>query len=799
MDGRRIHITGIVQGVGFRPYVHLLAERLGLSGWIRNSSSGVEIEVEGEAGTLAAFEQNLRGGGPPRAHIERFVVEAAGPWGHRGFEIVESRAGEGEYLPVSPDIGLCADCRRELGDPADRRYRYPFINCTNCGPRFTIVRDIPYDRPRTTMADIAMCPDSAAEYADPRDRRYHAQPVACPACGPQVWLERGGAGTDPAVPDGAAAPDDMQHAAAAAGERLAERDEAIVQTRALLAGGGIAAIKGLGGFHLACDATDAGAVRELRRRKQRDDKPFALMAPDLETIAHYVEVSAEDRALLESPENPIVLMLQRTEPAGGAPPLAPEVAPGLNRLGFMLPYTPLHHLLLEPAPGYPPVLVMTSGNLSDEPIAYEDADARERLAGYADVFLMHDRPIHMRCDDSVVADWRGGPYPFRRARGYAPVPILLPAAAPPLLAAGGEYKNTFCHVRDERAFVSHFIGEMDSIEANRSFGRAVHHYENLFRITPELIAHDLHPDYQATRYALWRAREENLPLVGVQHHHAHIASCLADNARPPGSRVIGVCFDGTGYGTDGTIWGGEFLIAGYDSFARAFHLVYTPLPGGDAAVRNPYRVALGWLRQAGLTWSEVFAPVRETDQDERVVLHTMFVKSINTPPTSSMGRLFDAASALAGVRQRIEYEAQAACEFEALADRRADGAYAYGIRRGQTSTATSGLIDPAPVIATLAADVRAGTSPGVIAMRFHAGTAAMVAEVCGVLRDETGLGEVALSGGVWQNMLLLELTVPLLEARGFTVYVHRRVPANDGGLSLGQAAVAAARQAGGTG
>jgi len=787
VDGRRIHITGIVQGVGFRPYVHLLAERLGLTGWIRNSSSGVEIEIEGPPAALTAFEQDLRGGGPPRAHIEQMTVESAGPWGHEGFEIVESRAEAGEYLPVSPDIGICADCRREMSDPDDRRFRYPFINCTNCGPRFTIIRDIPYDRPQTTMAGFALCPDCAAEYGEPRDRRYHAQPVACPVCGPQVRLERGGTGEGDV------------------GERLAERETAIARTRALLAAGGIAAVKGLGGFHLACDATSAEAVAELRRRKQRDDKPFALMAADLATIEKYVEVSAEDRALLESPENPIVLMPRRPEEQAGvdtgtdSPPLAPDVAPGLNRLGFMLPYTPLHHLLLEPEPGYPPVLVMTSGNLSDEPIAYDDEDARSRLADYADAFLMHDRPIHMRCDDSVVADFRGGPCFFRRSRGYAPFPILLPVATPHLLATGGEYKNTFCCVRDERAFVSHFIGEMASLEANRSFGRAVAHYEKLFRIEPELIVHDAHPDYQATRYAEWRAQDQGLKTLSVQHHHAHIASVMADNALGLERRVIGVAFDGTGYGTDTAIWGGEFLIAGYDTFVRAFHLVYTPLPGGDAAILNPCRVALGWLRQAGLEWSEDFEPVRNTDEEERNVLAAMFENNINTLPTSSMGRLFDAAASLAGVRQRIAYEAQAACEFEALADRDAEGAYRFAIHSGSTPTARFGLIDPTGAIAELAADARAGTGPGTMAMRFHRGIAAMVVEVCGILRSETGLEEVALSGGVWQNMLLLELTVALLEERGFTIRVHRRVPANDGGLSLGQAAAAAALLAARTG
>jgi hydrogenase maturation protein HypF len=438
---------------------------------------------------------------------------------------------------------------------------------------------------------------------------------------------------------------------------------------------------------------------------------------------------------------------------------------------------------------------MTSGNLRDEPIAYEDDDARERLAGFADAILLHDRPIHMRCDDSVTADFRGGPCLLRRSRGYAPVPIGLPVTTPPLLAVGGEYKNTFCHARGERAFVSHFIGEMASLEANRCFGRAVTHYENLFRITPEVIVHDPHPEYQSTRYAWQRAKEEGLPRLEVQHHHAHLAAVMADRALPLDRRVIGVAFDGTGFGSDGAIWGGEFLIAGYESFTRAFHLIYTPLAGGDAAIRNPCRVALGWLRQTELAWSEDLAPVQAAAGEELRILAGMFDSGINTVPTSSMGRLFDAAAALAGVRQRIAYEAQAAIEFEALADRGAEGSYSYAIQPGETPTARFGVVNPVPVIEEIVEDLRTGTGPEVIATRFHRGTAAMVADVCDLLRDETGLEEVALSGGVWQNLLLLELTVALLEERGFTAHLHRRVPSNDGGLSLGQAAVAAARMA----
>ena len=751
MEGRRIHITGIVQGVGFRPYVRLLAERLQLSGWVRNTSSGVDIEVEGTESALETFVEDLRKGGPPLAAIESYEVEDAGPWDHEGFQIIPSRREEGAFQPVSPDISVCADCLEEMRNPADRRYRYPFINCTNCGPRFTIIRDIPYDRPNTTMASFQMCPDCAAEYSDPADRRFHAQPIACPACGPHVWIE------------------DREGIAA-------EGEEALAAARTMLADGTILAVKGLGGFHLACDASNPEAVSTLRRRKQREEKPFALMARDLETIERHVLMGEDDRRLLTSHECPVVL-LERREDSG----IAIEVAPGLKRLGFMLPYTPLHHLLLEP--GFPDILVMTSGNLSEEPIAYEDADARRRLTEFSDALLFHNRPIHMRCDDPVVGQFRGDVYFFRRSRGYAPFPILLPFDSPPLLAAGGEFKNSFCIARQKRAFVSHFIGEMDCLEAYRSFEEGVEHYQRLFRIDPEIIAYDLHPDYQATRYSLKRIRNDGLDGVGVQHHHAHIASCMADNELSGDAPVIGVSFDGTGYGSDGAIWGGEFLVANYDRFERAAHLAYCPLPGGDAAIRSPYRTALSWLRKAGIGWTDDLPPVGLAGPDELTLLDRQLETELNAPPTSSMGRLFDAASSLAGLRHRIAYEAQAACEFEAAASLSEEGAYSFDFG--------DDMIDPTPLFHELVSDVRARTPIPEISARFHNGVAAMVARMCISLRDRYDIEQVALSGGVWQNLLLLNRTVPLLENEGFYVYVHRRVPANDGGLALGQAVVAA--------
>ncbi len=755
VTGRRLHITGVVQGVGFRPHVFALAARWNLAGWVRNSSSGVDIVVEGVPDAVEAFVDNLRAGGPPLARIDSVAVEECPAEGLSGFTILASLEEAGAYLPVSPDMATCPDCLREMRDPADRRHRYPFINCTNCGPRFTIVRDIPYDRPKTTMSGFPMCPECAAEYANPLDRRFHAQPIACPACGPRIRLERDGAAT---VWD----------------------EAALAETRARLAAGEIVAVKGLGGFHLACDASSVSAVRTLRQRKHREGKPFALMANDVETIARHAVVTPAARELLESPERP-VLLLPRTV----ASSLAEDVAPARNRLGFMLPYTPLHHLLLEPAAGYPEVLVMTSGNLSDEPIAYEEEDARHRLGSIADAYLLHDRPIHVRCDDGVAAEFRGKVTFGRRSRGVAPLPVRLPFPTAPLLAVGGELKNVFCLCRDDRAFLSHHIGDLEYLETLRSFTSGIEHFERLFRIHPQAIAHDLHPDYQSTRYARERAEREGIPVIPVQHHHAHAASCMADHGLPEDARVIGVCFDGTGYGTDGAIWGGEFLVADYRDFERALHLSYVPLPGGDAAIRKPYRAALSWLRQAGVPWAEDLAPVRATETGELAVLDAQLAQGLNAPPTSSMGRLFDAVAAIAGFSPRITYEGQAACELEAAASPTERGAYAFDL--GDTA------IDAAPVVRAVVADMRRGVPVDLVAARFHNGVAAMVVDACARLRETTGLNQIALSGGVWQNLLLLERTVQGLESAGFQALIHHQVPANDGGLALGQAAVAAAR------
>jgi hydrogenase maturation protein HypF len=780
LRGASLHITGIVQGVGFRPFIYGLAHRCGVDGWVRNTSAGVDIEIDGTQRQLSGFLAALRSELPPLARIDTLDVSFGPARGFAGFEIVHSEAVAGAFQPISPDVSTCLDCLAELRAPADRRYRYPFINCTNCGPRFTIISDIPYDRPNTTMAAFAMCPDCAAEYSDPLDRRFHAQPVACPNCGPRVWLESAGR-------EGL--------------KRLAEDDLAVEAARQLLGQGKIVAIKGLGGFHLACDATDPKAVAELRRRKLRIEKPFALMMPDIACVELHCLVGPAERELLESRPRPIVLL--RRKPGSG---VADEVAPHQGTLGVMLPYTPLHYLLFADPPsgrrpGSPAALVMTSGNLSEEPIVTANDEARQHLASLADAFLMHDRDIHTRCDDSVVRvingepgrselrasrdDSRANRYFLRRSRGYAPDPVQLPFEVPALLAAGPELKNTFCLTRARYAFLSHHIGDLQNYETLRALEDGIAHFERLFRIRPEALVYDLHPDYLSTRYALARRDREGLPAFGVQHHHAHVAACMADNGLPGDGPVIGAAFDGTGFGDDGAIWGGEFLAADYAGFQRACHLEYFLLPGGDAAIRKPARTALALLWSLGMDWEDWLAPVAGLCFEERQALRIQLERGLNTVRTSSVGRLFDAVAALAGLRQEVNYEAQAAIELEAAADPDEVGEYPFEVR-GE-------LVRIRPALQALLADVRAGVGIPVISARFHNGIARMVEQGCREIRQKTGITEVALSGGVWQNMLLLRNALRLLRSAGFRVYLHRSVPANDGGVALGQAMVGAAR------
>jgi hydrogenase maturation protein HypF len=771
--GVRIHVRGVVQGVGFRPFVFGLALRHSLTGWVRNTSAGVDIELDGAQDVLDAFVRDLRQEAPPLAHIDGIEVRRRPVNGYSEFEILESAHLPVAFQPISPDVAICDDCLRELFDPVNRRYRYPFINCTNCGPRFTIIRDIPYDRPNTTMGSFPMCPACSSEYSNPLDRRFHAQPVACPACGPHVWLT-------------------------VAGRRTAERDDAIGVARKLLQEGRVVALRGLGGFHLACDATQPEAVAELRRRKLRVDKPFAVMLFDSASVASQCELREPERNLLESRERPVVILPRKEKGS-----IAGEVAPGQNTLGVMLPYTPLHYLLLEPAPGSPPALVMTSGNLSEEPIATTNEEALERLSPLVDAFLLHDRDIHIRCDDSVVrlypavkrsdpgsaADSQGSVLAVRRARGYAPLAVYLPWEGKPLLAVGAQLKNTFCLTRGEYAFMSHHIGDLENYETLQSFEQAIDHYQRLLRIRPEAISCDLHPDYLATRYASDRSQREGLPTVAVQHHHAHIAACMVENGLGGDRPVLGISFDGTGYGDDGTVWGGEILLCDLTAYRRLFHLSAVPLPGGEMAVREPWRMALVWLDRAGIAWEEDLPPVCRAPEASRRVLQHLVAEhdpgSVTAPLTSSMGRLFDAVSSLVGVRHETNYEGQAAMELEALVDPREEGGYLLEVR--------DGILDPVPAIQQAVGDLRQGVEVGRIAARFHQGIARAVLEVGRSARDAFAVREIALSGGVWQNRTLLGLTLPLLQEDGFTVYFHTKVPPNDGGLALGQAAIAQER------
>jgi len=777
----RFKVTGVVQGVGFRPFVYGLAVRLGLRGWVINTSSGVVIEAEGSPEALEAFARDLVAKAPPVAHIESVQRVDIPPNGWERFEIRESRAESG-YVLVSPDIATCPECLREIFDPDDRRYRYPFTNCTNCGPRFTIIADVPYDRPLTTMAAFRMCPDCQAEYDDPLNRRFHAQPNACPVCGPRVWLV-------PASADDADAltpPDDDPAGA-----------PALAHAARLLRQGAILAIKGLGGFHLACDATNADAVRTLRDRKRRPAKPLAVMMASMDEVRRHCVVTPEEEALLTSRQCPIVLLERRPDSS-----VVQEVAPNNRYLGVMLPYTPLHHILLHDA-GRP--LVMTSGNLSEEPIAQDNEEAWLRLRGLADWFLLHNRAIYARYDDSVwfvprVPDGKGGvesaAQPLRRARGYAPYPVRLPFRARTVLATGPELKNTFCITRDEHAFISPHIGDMENLETLEHYETALALYERLFRLRPKAIACDLHPDYLATRYARQRAWRDDLPLVAVQHHHAHIAACMVDNART--EPVIGVALDGTGYGLDGRIWGGEWLVADLRGFWRAAWLEPLPLPGGDAGIRNPCRIAYAYLYAL---FGEVPALpfLAQMDEAEILTVRRQVERGLNTVMTTSCGRLFDAVAAMAGGRGRVTYEAQAAIEMEMASQLAQDDAYGYFFRRAEPlswgDTASLPSLPCAyevalkPLLAGVVRDVQEGRTLAQIGGRFHRTLAQMAAEVCCLISQATGFTAVALSGGCFQNRLLLAQTVEELRKRGLEPLLHRQVPANDGGLSLGQAAI----------
>jgi len=749
---RKIHVSGIVQGVGFRPFIYKLATSLGLNGWVKNTSSGVDIVISGEDGKIQQFLMELRERPPSLSRIDNIITSVEDIVHYDDFRIIESQPIPGDFLPVSPDISICPDCQRELFNPTDRRFRYPFINCTNCGPRFSIINEIPYDRPNTTMSVFPMCPECEKEYRDPLNRRYHAQPTACQDCGPQLTYLQ-------------------------VGHETFHGESALQSARQALREGLIVAIKGLGGYHLACDARNQQAVSTLHARKQRSDKPFALMTFDLETLQRYVLVNPFEQELLTSIQHPIVLLQKRPDVK-----VLDHTAPSQLTLGFMLPYTSLHLLLLEPEEGFPSVLVMTSANLSEEPIAYQDEDALDRLKTLADAFLLHDRAIHTRVDDSVMRAVNNRTYPIRRSRGYAPDPIRMDSSLPQILACGAELKNTFALSRDRYIFLSHHIGDLENIETLRSFEEGISQYKKLFRLQPEKIAVDLHPDYLSTRFGHQYSNDERIPLIQVQHHHAHLASCLADNGIKEDDPVIGLIFDGTGYGPDGSIWGGEILVGSYKGYRRRFHLQETPLPGGDSAIRNPAKIALAQLFAARLAWEDDLPPVLHYSPAERKILFHQLSASLNCVPTSSMGRLFDAVASLAGIRQQVTYEGQAAIELENLQD--PSEIAAYTIRNSGNEIL---ILDLYPQILK---DLRSGIDVAKISARFHNAIAQVCLASCLAIRSESGIRRVALSGGVWQNISLLQKTLHLLKNAEFDVLIHHRVPTNDGGIALGQIMVA---------
>ncbi|HEU4350031.1 MAG TPA: carbamoyltransferase HypF [Actinoplanes sp.] len=751
---RRFAVSGLVQGVGFRPFAYQTAAALALAGSVANTPEGVVVEVEGDPEAVREFGRRLREDAPPLAMVTAVRETELPVRGGTGFTIASTSADGAPRTLASPDVAICRDCLRELRDPADRRYRHPFITCTNCGPRFTIITGLPYDRASTTMAAFPMCEACRAEYGNPADRRFHAQPIACPDCGPRLDLR---------TADGTVHPDPLATA------------------RNLLAGGRIVAIKGLGGYHLACDARDAGAVAELRRRKQRGGKPFALMVADVGVARQLVTLTGGEEHLLTGVPKPIVL-LPRRDGAG----IAEAVAPGNPDLGIMLPYTPLHVLLfgLDGDPPGPDALVMTSGNRSGEPIVTDDEEALHRLAPLADAWLRHDRPIRVPCDDSVSRHAGGAELPIRRSRGYAPLPLALPFDVPPMLAAGADLKNACALAEGRYAWLSQHIGDMDDLSTLAALTRTEDQLELLTGVRPGLLVADLHPDYRSTGWA--RAHAGDRPVRLVQHHHAHVASVMAEHRIEPGEQVIGFAFDGTGFGTDGAVWGGEVLVADYKSFERFAHLGYVPLAGGDASVLRPYRMAMAHLRAAGVPWHPDLAPVRACPPAERSVLAHQLDTGFGCVPTSSMGRLFDAVSSLTGVRHLVDYEGEAAILLEGAA--RAGGpapgpGYAFEVG--------DGVADPAPVIRAVAADMLAGVPAAVVAARFHAAVVTLIADLAVRCRAATGLDIVALGGGVFQNALLIGGAQHALRERGFTVLRPRLLPPNDGGIALGQLVIGA--------
>lgn len=750
-----IRIKGIVQGVGFRPFIYNLAKSHSLSGYVLNHTEGVDVEVEGKEEKVEDFLREIKEKSPPLAVIEEIECKKLPPAGFKDFAIKKSRREKESFILISPDIGICDDCLRELFNPADRRYLYPFINCTNCGPRFTIIKDIPYDRKRTTMSDFEMCPECQKEYDDPSNRRFHAQPNACWKCGPQVRiLDKNG--------------------------KLINCKDPISFTADLIKKGGIVAVKGIGGYHLACDATKGGVVALLRERKNRLEKPFALMMLDLNQVKKFCEVAPEEEHLLTSCRRPIVLLKRKGDY------LPENIAPKNKYLGVMLPYTPLHYLLLSEVK-IP--LIMTSGNISEEPIAYRDKDALKKLRKIADAFLVHNRKIQIRVDDSVVRVVNKKTMILRRSRGYAPQPLILNFKAKKcVLATGAHLKNTFCFLRKNYGIVSHHIGDLENLAALSSLEEGIEHYKRIFYCEPQLVACDLHPNYLSTELAREYARENSLPLVLVQHHHAHIVSLMAERGLNLSKKIIGVAFDGSGLGSDGTVWGGEFLIANCTDYKRVAHLRYVPLPGGEMAIKEPWRMAVSYIYDVlGDDCTHITCQIlKNYVKSEKVDLVKNLVKRrINSPLTSSAGRLFDAVAAIVGIRGKISYEGQAAIEFEMLSKERKESSYPFKINEQKDGF----VVDTRPLINAILEERKKGVDVEVIATRFHWSLSYIILNVCELLRKYWGLNEVALSGGVFQNSLLVKQTVDLLTSAGFEVFLHKLLPPNDGGISLGQAVV----------
>jgi hydrogenase maturation protein HypF len=744
----KVIVRGAVQGVGFRPFVYRLAGELGLNGWVLNSTRGVFVEVEGEGETVRRFLLRLEKEKPPRAIIHSLEFAILDPAGYKGFEIRYSDESGAKSVLILPDIATCPDCLRETFDPRDRRYRYPFTNCTNCGPRFSIIEALPYDRPNTSMKKFAMCPQCDREYHDPADRRFHAQPNACPLCGPQLEFWDG------------------------AGHVLSRGDRALTQAADIVRSGSILALKGLGGFQLIVDAENESAVMRLRSRKQREEKPFALMAPSLDAIREACIVSELEERLLLSPESPIVL-LERRASAGR---LAASLAPGNPTLGIMLPYTPLHHLLLRELGCE---IVATSGNLTDEPICIDESEAVERLRGIADGFLVHDRPIVRHVDDSVVRVIRGRELVLRRARGYAPLPLHLKEPLPCVLAVGAHLKNSVALSVGTDVFMSQHIGDLATNQAFQAFRRVSEDLLQLWEATPAVIACDMHPEYLSTKHASRLAA----PVHAVQHHWAHVLSCMAENeVEPP---ALGVSWDGTGCGTDGTIWGGEFLLARGGSFERVARFRQFRLPGGEAAIRQPSRAALGVLFEV---WGDDalarvdLPPVRDFPEDQLRVIRRMLARGLNAPVTSSAGRLFDAVASLIGLRQRVSFEGQAAMELEFAIQPGINASYPFEIRNGPPL-----IVDWGPAIEGIVSDVVCGRPSGSISAKFHN----MLAEIVRVVALRVGEAKIVLTGGCFQNRHLTEACLQRLLDAGFRPYWHQRVPPNDGGISLGQVVAAA--------